>query len=125
MNLAKTKINNILVKIIKSILLYKNPNKTEKDFKVQPADSIIEDTATYKEKLFMDVTNGLISRDFYLKQSYNKEDVSDIMPSEEEMAYFYGTKNNTGLNTLEQNNNTNNKANQAKELKAEMNHSTQ
>ena len=125
MNLAKTKINNILVKIIKSILLYKNPNKTEKDFKVQPADSIIEDTATYKEKLFMDVTNGLISRDFYLKQSYNKEDVKDIMPSEEEMAYFYGTKNNTGLNTLEQNNNTNNKANQAKELKAEMNHSTQ
>lgn len=103
MNLAKTKVNIILEKIIKAILMVKNPNKTEDDYIITVADSIIEDSASYKEKLFNDVINGLISKEFYLKQSYNKTDVSELIPSAEEQAYFYGMKNNTGLNTLEDN----------------------
>ena len=80
MNLAKTKINNILTSIIVKILSYKYPQYSEDSYIVQMSDGILDDPLTYKNKLFLDVTNGLIDHEFYLKESYGLEDVSELMP---------------------------------------------
>ena len=80
MNLAKTRINTILTNIIKVMLTYIYPGTAEDDYVVEVSDSILEDNLTYKNKLFLDVTNGLISLEFYLKESYGVEDISSMLP---------------------------------------------
>lgn len=83
MNLAKTRINTILTNIIKVMLTYIYPGTTEDDYVVEVSDSILEDNLTYKNKLFLDVTNGLISLEFYLKESYGVEDISAMLPKDQ------------------------------------------
>lgn len=104
MNLAKTRINNILVNILKVMLTYKYSSTTTEDFIVSVADSIIEDTLTYKNKLFLDVTNGLINIEFYLKETYGVQDISEMMPDDNQEMMDKGGKNYSGVNgKIEQN----------------------
>lgn len=83
MNLAKTRINNVLSNIIKTMLTYIYKGSSPDDYNIEVSDSILEDNLVYKNKLFLDVTNGLISLDFYLKESYNVQDISEMLPTDQ------------------------------------------
>ena len=98
MNLAKTRINNILTNILKVMLTYKYPGTSEEDYVISVADSIIEDSLSYKNKLFLDATNGLINIEFYLKESYGVSDVSDMKPDETNELVDRGGKGYNGVN---------------------------
>lgn len=82
MNLAKTRINTILTNIIKTMLTYIYSGTSTSDYNIEVSDSILEDNLTYKNKLFLDVTNNLISLDFYLKESYGVQDISGMLPAD-------------------------------------------
>ena len=98
MNLAKTKINNILVNIIKTMLTYQYPNTSVDDYNVSCADSILSNELDYKNKLYLDVTAGLINTEFYLKESYGLKDVSELMPDPTTEVVSQGGKNLSGVN---------------------------
>ena len=85
MNLAKTRINNILLNIVKTMLIYKYPNSTEDDFVITVADSVLEDVITFKNKAFLDRQAGFINNDAYLKLTYIGYDIDKLKPNEDDI----------------------------------------